>query len=151
MKILLVGSRQEAAAVFQSLFSCNDHEFTHCTDGAHAIAELRRHTGKYDWAIMDNRAVLGSEKDLARIIRMMGPQFYREQPVPGRAIVSPDWPSTTPACGVEWSKNGILELHCGLHSMLRDAAKPCDKSLGCAGEVLFEYHAPCNQRRGPDD
>ena len=151
MKILLLGSKQDAAAFLQPLFCSDDHEITHCTDGAHAIAELRSHTGKYDWAIMDNRAVLGGETDLARIIRAMGPQIYREQPVPGRAIVSAGRRHAAPACGVEWSKNGILELHCGLHSMLRDAAKPGEKSLNCAGEVLFEYHAPCSRRRGSND
>ena len=146
MKILLVGCAAEAAPFLKALLYSHEHEIIHCADGSHAIAELHGNGKKYDWAILDGRAMMEGEKDIARIIRAMDPSFC-----PGheeRAQTSPPViHSPAATCGVEWSKDGVLQLHCGLHTLLKGAGAPPRAGMECAGEILFEYHAPCHKGR----
>lgn len=138
MKILLVGNAPEAMALLRALAHAHEHKITHCTDGARAIVDLLKKG--YDWAIIDGHSVSGGETDIARIVRAMGPD-KQEQP----AASTPHRPKL--ACGVEWSKDGILQLHCCLHSLLKTDGTRQQPVLADLGEILFEYHAPCTKER----
>lgn len=146
MKILLAGGVLEAAALAQELAHASDHEITHCADGARAIIDLLRNG--YDWAIIDGRAVSGGEKDIARLIRAMGPDIQDKPAVCSRSGGIASRTGMRASCGVEWTKDGVLQLHCGLHALLKNTPAPWQPDLGCAGEILFEYHAPCAKVRG---
>jgi hypothetical protein len=146
MKILLTGDVLDAAALVQALAHAGDHEITHCADGARTIIDLLKNG--YDWAIIDGRAVRGGEKDIARLIRTMGPDIQCKSVVCSRSGVKADGSAMRTSCGVEWSKDGVLQLHCGLHALLNNTPAPRQPDLGCAGEILFEYHAPCTKVRG---
>ena len=146
MKILLVGCAREAAAMLQALLHDQRHEITHCAESDLAIAELRQRGRFYDWAIVNGRAITGGEKDLARVLRTMGSFTATEAPV----IQAPDGPVSAPvvACGVEWTRSGVLQLHCALHSQRRDARGVTVPGHGClTGGIVFEYHAPCSKER----
>jgi hypothetical protein len=149
MKILLTGGVLEAAALVQALAHASDHEITHCADATRAIIDLLKNG--YDWAIIDGRAVSGGEKDIARLIRTMGPDIQYKPAACSRSGAKANGAAMRTSCGVEWSKDGVLQLHCGLHALLKDAATPWQPDLGCAGEILFEYHAPCSKVRRRDD
>jgi len=146
MKILLAGGDREAAALVQALAHASDHEITHCADGARAIIDLLGNG--YDWAIIDGRAVRGGEKDIACFIRAMGPDIQDKPAAGSRSGGIASGPVIRTACGVEWTKDGILQLHCGLHALLKNTPALGQPDLGCAGEILFEYHAPCAKVRG---
>lgn len=149
MKILLAGDTLEVAALFQALAHASDHEITHCADGARAIVDMLKNG--YDWAIIDGRAVCGGEKDIACLIRAMGPDIQDKPAACSRSGGKVNRTGMRSSCGVEWSKDGILQLHCGLHALLKDTSAPWQPDLGCAGEILFEYHAPCAKDRRRDD
>lgn len=146
MKILLVGCAREAAAMLQALLHDQRHEITHCAEGDRAIAELRQRGRFYDWAIVNGRAMTGGEKDLARVLRAMGSFTATEDPViqtSGGAIAAP-----AGACGVEWTRGGVLQLHCALHSLSRQACLATAPGHEClTGGIAFEYHAPCGKER----
>lgn len=146
MKILLAGGVREAAALVQALAHAGDHEITHCADGARAIIDLLRNG--YDWAIIDGRAVRRGEKDIACLIRAMGPDIQGQPAACSRPGDMASGPVIRTACGVEWTKDGVLQLHCGLHALLKNTPAPRQPEPGCAGEILFEYHAPCAKVRG---
>ncbi len=148
MKILLAGNMPEAKALLQALARASEHQITHCADGAYAIAELLKHG--YDWAIINGRAVSGGDKDIARIIRAMGTDTGAVPPVDVPRDGSVTGPVASHACSVEWTKEGVLQLHCGLHALMKDAMAPWRPDPGCAGEILFEYHAPCVKARRRD-
>ena len=149
MKILLAGGILNAATLIQALAHAGDHEITHCADGARAIVDLLKNG--YDWAIIDGRAVSGGKQEVARLIRMMGPDLYRNLVTAARTGGNASGCGMHTSCGVEWSKNGVLQLHCGLHALLKETPASGQPDLGCAGEILFEYHAPCPKVRRRDD
>jgi CheY-like chemotaxis protein len=150
MKILLVGCAREAAAMLQALLRDQRHEITHCAEGDRAIAELRQRGRLYDWAIVNGRAMTGGEKDLARVLRTMGSFTATESPAiqaPGALVAAP-----AGACGVEWTRGGVLQLHCALHSLSREARPAAAPGQEClAGGFTFEYHAPCSKERKGND
>ena len=146
MKILLAGGACEATALIQALAHASDHKITHCADGVRAIIELLRNG--YDWAIINGRAVSGGETDVARLIRAMGPDIQDKPAACSRSGDKANAGGMHSSCGVEWTKDGVLQLHCSLHRLLKSGALPRRDNLGCAGEILFEYHAPCSKARG---
>lgn len=145
MKILLTGCARQATTLLEALAHAKDHEITHCADGARAIAELLKNG--YDWAIIDGHSITGDETDIARLIRTMGPEAQGSPDSSVPAAIGADQPVMHTSCGVEWSKDGILQLHCGLHTLMKGAATPPPAGMECAGEILFEYHAPCSKGR----
>lgn len=146
MKILLVGCAREAAALLQALLRDQRHEITHCAESDRAIAELRQRGRFYDWAIVNGRAMTGGEKDLARLLRTMGSFTVTDDHIDQEPRVHLAAPART--CGVEWTRGGVLQLHCALHSQLRDAHLATAPGHGClAGGIAFEYHAPCSKER----
>jgi len=149
MKILLAGGVRDAAALLQALTQATNHEIIHCADGARAIIELLNQG--YDWAIIDGSTVRGGEKDIARLIRTMGHDIPCKPAASSRSGGKANGTGMRASCGVEWSKDGVLQLHCGLHALLKDASVPWQPDLGCGGEILFEYHAPCTKVRRRDD
>ncbi|MDO8704454.1 MAG: hypothetical protein Q7J84_05835, partial [Sulfuricaulis sp.] len=119
---------------------------THCADGVRAIIELL--SNGYDWAIINGRAVSGGETDIARLIRAMGPDIQDKPAACSRSGDKANAGGMRTSCGAEWTKDGVLQLHCGLHELLKADALPRRDNLGCAGEIIFEYHAPCSKARG---
>lgn len=148
MKILLSGDHREAAALLRLLLANNDHEITHCADGARAIFKLLRNG--YDWAIINGRDVGGGSMDISRLIRAMGPELS-EQNAEGAS--SPchhhgQGAGGRAPCGVEWTKDGVLQLHCGLHERLKPDARLRHDDQDSPGDIIFQYHAPCGKPRG---
>lgn len=135
--------------MLNALLQNQQHKITHCADGARAIVELLRNG--YDWAIIDGRALGGGEKDIARLIRAMGPDIQDKPAACSWLDGKVNGTDMRSSCGVEWTKDGVLQLHCGLHELLKADAIPRRDNLGCAGEILFEYHAPCAKRQNRDD
>lgn len=148
MKILLTGGALDAAVLLRALAHASEHQITHCADGAYAFAELLKNG--CDWAIINSRAVSGGDKDIARIIRAMGTETGGFPPVAVPRDGSVTGPVAPRACSAEWTKEGVLQLHCGLHALVKDAMAPWRPDTGCAGEILFEYHAPCAKARRRD-
>ena len=145
MKILLAGGMLEATALLHALLHTSDHEIIHSADGARAIVELLKN--RYDWAIIDGRIVSGNDEEVARLIRAMV-RGIKENPLMANQAETKTHGHILPAsCGVEWSKGGVLQLHCRLHAILKNSTTPWRSDLGCAGEILFEYHAPCKKER----
>ena len=149
MRILLAGGALEAAALVQALAHASDHEIIHCADGAHAIIDLLKNG--YDWAIIDGRTVSGGKQEVDHLIRMMGPDLQRNLATATQSGCNASGPRMQTSCGVEWSKDGVLLLHCGLHALLKVTPASGLPDLGCAGEILFEYHAPCSKVGRRDD
>jgi hypothetical protein len=149
MRILLVGCAREATAMLHALLQDRRHEITHCADGARAIGDFLKNG--YDWAIIDGRVVNGGDKDIARPIRAIGLDIQDKPAACSRSGGKVNGTDMRPSCGVEWTKDGVLQLHCGLHELLKADVLPQRDNLGCAGEILFEYRAPCAKRRNRDD
>ncbi len=145
MKILLTGDKRETAALFQALAHVHDHEITYCADGARAITALLKNG--YDWAIIGGHCVTGGDTDIGRLIRAIGPEVWRGSNKSVPAGTGADQPIMHTSCGVEWSQDGILQLHCGLHTLMKGGGAAPHSGMGCAGEILFEYHAPCSNGR----
>lgn len=137
MKILLAGGASEAAALLEALAHASDHEITHCMDDARAIIDLLKNG--YDWAIIDGRVASGGEKDGAPVVRAMGSRIPADYATAGQ----------TTSCGVEWSREGILQLHCRMHSILRENPLARPVQPGSPGDMTFEYHAPCGKEQKP--
>jgi len=146
MKILLVGCAREAAAMFKALLYDQRHEITHCEEGGQAIAALSKQGRRYDWAIVDGRAMTGKERELPHILRAMGSGVATDRRADG--ALNGDIPSSNTSCGVEWTQGGLLQLHCALHSTLRDTrlAAANDRERR-EGDIVFEYYAPCRKER----
>ncbi len=122
------------------------HEITHCAEGDRAIAELCQRGRCYDWAIINGQVMAGGKRELARALRTMGSctvaDDHTDRSLSG-LIASP-----TTSCGVEWTRGGVLQLHCTLHSQLRDARFATADDHGCPpGSIVFEYHAPCSKEQ----
>lgn len=134
MKILLIECPREIAVLLETLLGSNACEISHCADNARAIAELRRERADHHCALREERKATGGGKDDARVVRAMGPRTSTDITTPG-----------SPFCGVEWSKDGILQLHCRLHSVLHGNASARHVKLGSVEGFFFEYHAPCGK------
>ena len=145
MKILFVGDVHNAASLRQALLRSNNHEIIHSTDDTHAIAKLLRK--RYDWVIIDGLSLLEGKLDITRIIRMLTPEACRNRVTPVQANTFDAGSANHAKCGVEWSKNGVLQLHCGLHDLIKHRTLPDPSALYDAGAIIFEYHAPCKKER----
>ena len=145
MKIILAGGVVDATALLQALAHSSNHEIILCADGVRAMVELLKNG--YDWAIIDGRAVNRGDKDIARFIRAMGLEACRNRVTPVQANTHDAGSANHAKCGVEWSKNGILQLHCGLHDLIKHRPLPDPSALYDAGAIIFEYHAPCKKER----
>jgi len=122
------------------------HEITHCAEGDRAIAELCQRGRCYDWAIINGRVMAGGKKELAHVLRTMGSCTVTDDHTD--QALSDHIASPITSCGVEWTQGGVLQLHCALHSQLRDARFAAAHDHGCLpGSIVFEYHAPCSQER----
>lgn len=146
MKIFLTGGAHDTASLLQALGRADGNQITHCADGVRAIAELLKQG--CDWAIVNSRAVSGGEKDIARLIRAVGTHLHGVHPLTapcaGAVAAHSD---ASHACGVEWTNDGVLQLHCRQHALIKESMSPGRPHPGCAGEILFEYHAPCIKAR----
>jgi hypothetical protein len=142
MKILVAGARTSAADLIEALGRPGDNEIIHCTDEICALDKLL--SEKYEWAIISGLTLSEGIRENARLIRAMASVIKRKAGPP-----APDdpCPRDSAACGVEWSKDGVLQLHCSLHALLKDPiASPCAGKIG-SGDIFFEYHAPCAKDR----
>ena len=145
MKILFVGDVRNAASLRQALLRSNDHEINHSTDDIRAIAELLRK--RYDWVIIDGLSLLDGKLDITRIIRMLSPEACRNRVTPVQANTFDAGSANHAKCSVEWSKGGVLQLHCGLHEYIKHHTSSYPSVLYDAGAIIFEYHAPCKKER----
>lgn len=148
MKILFLGDARDAGIILQALESTDNDEITYCASGPDAIAELL--TNKYDWAIAEGSLLVERKKDIIKYFQKIGRINHDDQTV--KEPIKTDLAHSTKStkCGVEWSKNGVLQLHCGLHEFIKHRPPSDPFMLNDAGAILFEYHAPCIKVRGRD-
>lgn len=137
MKILLIGCPPEITVLLETLVGSSDGEIVHCADETHAIAALHGDARGRNRPYSDAPAA-GAAKDGAGAVHATGSRTSASHAAAGPAI----------SCGVEWSKGGILQLHCRLHSVLcgNALAQPAPLPDPTEG-FFFEYHAPCDKER----
>lgn len=95
--------------------------------------------GEYDWVILNgNEFEMGKQKRLNAI----------QSGVCEEATVQDlGCHAEASKCGITWSENGVLQLHCKRH----DALRKTKSSVGGGGEALdtcniFEYQRPCARK-----
>ena len=145
MKILLIGDERDAGIILRALENANDDEITRCATGPDAIAELL--SNKYDWAIVEGLSLIKHKKDIIRYFQSIDSNTQGNHTVKARINTDAAQSTRSTKCGVEWSKGGVLQLHCGLHDLIKRRTLPDPSALYDAGAIIFEYHAPCKKER----
>lgn len=145
MKILVAGGGTCAADLIEALARPGNYEITHCTNETCALAELLRQ--EYDWAIISGNNQGGDKTDNARLIRAMASVLGQKAGPATPPVLEQARPGDGASCGVEWTDDGILQLHCCLHTLLKTAGARQKPVVADLGEILFEYHAPCSKER----
>ncbi len=160
MNILLVGDLERFEELLRDLrteLRSREGEiqgFTHLADGARALAELAQGTRRYRWVILEDRAVQGGGREIAAAVREMGPipggrQHAEDKDlaceggrhIDCRTAVPPDQ-----HCGIEWNRNGVLQLRCCLKHLALPATIPPVARRDFSRGMIFEYHGPCHTR-----
>jgi len=135
MKILLAGSEQRCS----SLREVEGQVAVHIIDGlddSGLAMEVRRWRKQYDLVIIDGQTKDGEEGlvDLFDVVSALGSSERQSDCQQGMNV----------SCGVGVSKNGALELFCGLQKMAKAVKKGrVEPEELRQGGVIFEYHAPC--------
>jgi len=145
MKILFLGDARDADIILRALESTDDDEITFCATGPDAIAELL--TNKYDWAIAEGSLLVERKRDIIKYFQNINSNTQGNHTVKARINTDAAQFTRSTKCGVEWSKGGVLQLHCGLHDLIKHRTLPDPSALYDAGAIIFEYHAPCKKER----
>ncbi len=127
---ILVCSDQRQSAAELPLRRGDRYRLTHCARDDQGIDVTGRMQQRYDWILFEGALMDGDQMELVRSLRAMGLLF----PESGRGGCN------YRSCRVEWSPNGILELHCGRRGGCGDT--PPDRPDKEAEGYVFEYHAP---------
>ncbi len=163
MNILLVGDLERFEELLRDLrteLRSREGEiqgFTHLADGARALAELAQGARRYRWVILEDRAVQGGGREIAAAVREMGPYSEHRpaesrQGCPGHTCGDgrpADSRSGTPPdhhCGIEWDRNGVLQLRCCLKHLALPVTAPPMARRDFSRGLIFEYHGPCRTR-----
>ncbi len=133
VKILVIGDTDAGTPEFLR-HQRGHYQFTYCARDNYANDSHHRPGRFYDWIVIDGESLGGDETELVQSLRTMG--FLSEQGK-GRA---------GHRCGVEWSRDGILQLRCCMQASQKEARhqaavrrQSLDKQQG---GFVFEYHAP---------
>ena len=145
MKILFLGDARDADIILRALESTDDDEITFCATGPDAIAELL--SNKYDWAIAEGSLLVERKREIIKYFQNINSNIQGNHTVKARINTDAAQSTRSTKCGVEWSKNGVLQLHCGLHDLIKHRTLPDPSALYDAGAIIFEYHAPCKKER----
>ena len=163
MNILLVGDLERFEELLRDLRDdLRNREgeiqgFTHLADGARALAELAQGARRYRWVILEDRAVQGGGREIAAAVREMGPSSEHRQAEDGQSCSTHTCGDGRPAdsrsgappdrhCGIEWDRNGVLQLRCCLKHLALPVAAPSAARRDFSRGLIFEYHGPCHTR-----
>jgi hypothetical protein len=124
--ILVVGDSERATGELP-LVDADNHHFSYCA-GDSCDSELIRSGFPFDWILFDGSSLHGDQMDLIRSLRTIG-FFYSGVETPVHS-----------GCQLEWSEQGVLELHCCMRAGLQKTA--VRQSDEAQGGCVFEFHGP---------
>lgn len=107
--------------------------FTYCAGDDRNVEPPLTANGTFDWVLVDGGLINGDQKELFQSLRAIG-FLFSDASCGGQQ-----------SCRVEWTPEGVLELHCCMQGR-RENRKAAASQRRQAGESLdgfvFEYHAP---------
>ena len=128
-RILVVGDCEQAVSELP-LVDADNYRFSYCA-GDSCASELITNGRPFDWILLDGNSLHGDQMDLIRSLCAIG-FFYSGEKVSGKS-----------ACQLEWTDQGVLELHCCMQAGLWSAAaRPSDEEQD---SCVFEFHGPMTQ------
>lgn len=104
--------------------------FTRCAGDNQDVDFVDNGGPDYDWVLLDGGLMLGDQTDLFQSLRAMG------------FLISGQSYCHNNACKLEWTPNGILELHCCMRSRVHKSDTATAASAQPDDSFVFEYHAP---------
>jgi len=129
-RVLVIGDAETTASLLRDS-RAEHHSFTYCAGGNCANISAGQDARHYEWIIINGEVLRGDETDLIQSLRAMG--LLNMEPGAGAGT----------RCGVEWLRDGSLQLHCCMKSPRQlskaSAASPVEHQ---EPGLVFEYHAP---------
>ena len=127
--ILVIGDAGEAVPDFLGQPQ-DHHRFTYCARDDCARGSAERPGRCYDWVVIEGESLVRDETDLIQSLRAMG--FFLHENKRGEH-----------RCGVEWSREGVLQLRCCMQASARaPGCRAQQTDAGPQNGFVFEYHAP---------
>lgn len=125
-RILVVGDYEQTISELP-LVNAGNYHFSYCA-GDSRDSELTGNGRPFDWILVDGHSLHGDQMDLIRSLCTIG-FFYGRAGKPGNS-----------RCQLEWSDQGVLELHCCMQAGLKNAAvRPSGEEQD---SCIFEFHGP---------
>ena len=128
-RILIVSDLEHAVSELP-VGDADNYLFSYCA-GDGRDSEFIKSERPFDWLLLDGNLLHGDQMDLMRSLRTIG-FFYAGTGIPGKS-----------RCQLEWTDQGVLELHCCMRPGLQNAVAPqsADEQDSC----VFEFHGPMSQ------
>lgn len=147
MKVLFVGCRHRLKILLQDLQQDEGVMNTHCVDGMQSFTELSHKVKQYDMVILDGQKITGDSREVAHTIHAMGPVCAdaATSTEVGDGLSLP--PSAPASCGIEWSKHGVLLMHCQLHRTRCEKLETTTEVQALHEGTIFDYQAPCKKMK----
>lgn len=148
VEILFVGDKRSFEQLRDKLRIGVKLSVIHYGDGVEAQDGNTPQIDQHDWVIMDRRLVEASNSELESL--------DQDTPLQNIGIDRPksDTDYTSLAanharCGVEWSKQGVLQLRCALRGKCEGENQTINarRKTGISGGCAYEYLAPCLKKR----
>ena len=128
-RILVVGDCEQAVSELPFI-DADNYRFSYCA-GDSRVSELITNGRPFDWILLDGNSLHGDQMDLIRSLCAIG-FFYSGGKAFGKS-----------RCQLEWTDQGVLELHCCMQAGLRSAAaRPSGEEQD---SCVFEFHGPMTQ------
>ncbi len=127
--ILVIGDSEQAVSKLP-LVDADNYRFSYCARD-NRDSESIVNGRPFDWILLDGNSLRGDQKELIRSLRTIG-FFSSGKMAQGRS-----------RCQLEWTEQGVLQLHCCMQANLQNiAAGQSDEDQdGC----VFEFHGPMKQ------
>lgn len=128
-RILVVGDCEQAVSELP-FADADNYRFSYCA-GDSRDRELINNGHPFDWILLDGNSLHGDQTDLIRSLCTIS-FFYTGAGTPGKS-----------RCQLEWTDQGVLELHCCMRAGLKNAAvrQSNEEQESC----IFEFHGPMTQ------
>jgi len=129
-RVLVIGDPEMTASLLHDS-RAEHHSFTYCAGDNCANLSAGQDGKHYEWIIINGEVLRGDETDLIQSLRAMG------------LLNTESAAAAVTRCGVEWLRDGSLQLHCCMKSPHRlsnvSAENPVEHQ---EPGFVFEYHAP---------
>jgi hypothetical protein len=128
-RILIVGNGGQAVSELPFV-DADNYQFSYCA-GDSRDSDLIINGRPFDWILLDGNSLHGDQMDLIRSLCTIG-FFYSGEMAAGKS-----------RCQLEWTDQGVLELHCCMQASLRSVAvrQSSEEQDSC----VFEFHGPMIQ------